>query len=135
MFVAILQADGGIVPLVIGFLCAHGLARFSMRSVMAEHAVYIYGKVSGEDFGTDAEREAIYELQRQLNSALAARKAGECDGNEFGNGTFKLFLYGPDADKVFAAIVPILKKTTWVQFDYAIKRYGRHGAREERVSL
>src|SRR5262245_19118988 len=32
LIMAVLQAYGGIVPLVIGFLCAHVLARFAMRN-------------------------------------------------------------------------------------------------------
>ncbi|MFW6438306.1 MAG: hypothetical protein ACOCZ7_04750, partial [Armatimonadota bacterium] len=63
---------------------------------------------------------------------------GEFDGNEIGGGEFTLFIYGEDADALFAAIESELRKLDPPPGDYyAIKRYGPpdEDARDERVNL
>ena len=37
------------------------------------------------------------------------RKLAKLDGNEIGQGEFVLYMYGPDAEKLFVAVEPILR--------------------------
>ena len=53
--------------------------------------------------------------------------AGEFDGHEFGDGSCTLFMYGPDADALFAAVEPILRASPLADGAYAVKRYGDVG--------
>lgn len=52
----------------------------------------------------------VREAQRALREALTAAGVGELDGNEFGGGEVVLFAYGPDADALFAAMAPALRR-------------------------
>lgn len=102
-----------------------------------EHAVITHLPLSGADFGSGEEREAVYELEARIETAVAA-VGGEHDGNEFGAGEAILYTYGPDADAVFDAIRECLGGFPVRPGAYAIKRYGAAddpAARQERVSL
>ncbi|WP_238011865.1 immunity 26/phosphotriesterase HocA family protein [Dactylosporangium sp. AC04546] len=59
-------------------------------------------------YGDESERAAVYGLQERLRAALDG--AGEFGGNEFGDGGVTLFLYGPDADRLYAAATPLLRE-------------------------
>ena len=103
----------------------------------AEHAVITHLPISGDDFGTEDEREAVYALEARIESAVAA-VGGEHDGNEFGSGEAVLYTYGPDADAVFEAIRGGFEDFPIRPGAYAIKRFGAAddpAAREERVPL
>lgn len=69
----------------------------------AEQAVITHLSISGDEFGTEDEREAVYALEARIESAGTAI-GGEYDGNEFGGGEAVLYAYGPDADALFEAI-------------------------------
>jgi hypothetical protein len=102
-----------------------------------EHAVITHLPLSGDEFGTDEERAAVFELEARIESAVAA-VGGEHDGNEFGDGEAVLYTYGPDADVLFNAIGECLPDFPLQPGAYAVKRYGAADdptAREERVSL
>jgi hypothetical protein len=102
-----------------------------------EHAVITHLPLSGDEFGTEAERDRVHELERRIEAAVAA-VGGEHDGDEFGGGEAVLFTYGPDADAVFNAVRECLGDFPLQPGAYAIKRYGAAddpSAREERVSL
>lgn len=91
---------------------------------MSEHAVLVYLNLSDERFGTSDEREKIHDLSDRLEQAIESRNAGEFDGDEFGDGQCTLFMYGPDADVLFAAIEPVLRDSPLAAGGYAIKRFG-----------
>ena len=65
-------------------------------------------------------------FERQLESAITAAQAGEYDGNEVAvdgsDGT--LYMYGPDADKLFAAIRPALEACSFMKGALVRLRYG-----------
>jgi hypothetical protein len=48
-------------------------------------------------------------LEDRLIDAVESGSVGAYDGNEFGPGVTTLFLYGPDAERLFAAIEPVLR--------------------------
>ena len=89
-----------------------------------DHAVIAHLLLSDRNFGTEAEREAIFALEDRLTYAIERARAGELDGNEFGGGECTLYMYGPDADRLYNAIVPVLQMNPLARGGYAIKRYG-----------
>ena len=74
--------------------------------VSSEHAVIIHYKLSDDAHGTVEEREAIFALEDRMEAAITAATAGEFDGNEFGGGEAVLYMYGPDRDRLWAAVEP-----------------------------
>ena len=85
-----------------------------------EHAVIVqfaYGS-------TDLSR--LFALEERLEAAIAEAGAGEFDGNEVASdgsdGT--LYMYGPDADKLFAAVRPTLESADFMRGARARLRYG-----------
>jgi hypothetical protein len=102
-----------------------------------DHAVITHLPLSGDEFGTDEEREGVQALEDRIEEAVA-EIGGEHDGDEFGGGEVVLYTYGPDADALLEAIRRCLDGFEVRPGAYAIKRYGRAddpGAREERVPL
>ena len=102
-----------------------------------DHAVITHLPLSGDDFGTQEEREAVHELEARIEEAVRAI-GGEHDGDEFGGGEAALFTYGPDADALLDAIQLCLRDFDVRPGAYAVKRYGPAedpNAREERVPL
>ena len=78
---------------------------------MLEHSVIIHFQYENTDL-TD-----LFELEDRLTKAIEAAGAGEFDGNEIaddGSDAF-LFMYGPDADKLYSAIEKELKKTGFMR--------------------
>ena len=72
---------------------------------MTEHAVIItfhYGS-------TNLDR--LFELEDQLEKAISEAKVGEYDGNEIAvdGSDGSLYMYGPDADRLFAVVEPIIR--------------------------
>ena len=87
-----------------------GMSRFKRRAKAQrvepepEHAVMIHFSLSGNEHGTVAEREAIFELENAIESIIETQALGEFDGNEFGGGEAVVYCYGPDAGRLFAGI-------------------------------
>ncbi|WP_108660841.1 hypothetical protein [Acuticoccus kandeliae] len=77
-----------------------------------------------DPFGSDREREIISDLADSLATAINTYGVGEFDGEEFGGGTCVLFMYGPDADRLFGVVEPILKACPLARGGFAVKRYG-----------
>ena len=101
-----------------------------------EHAFIVTPKLSDDRFGTDEERERIHEFSDQLEAAIESAGAGEFDGDEFGEGVCSLYMYGPNADALFAVVDPLLKASPLAKGAEGVKRYGEAsdpGAREEVV--
>ena len=71
---------------------------------MEEHAVIVYFEYAADSL------EPLYDLEEQLEAAIAAAGVGEFDGNEIAvdlsDGS--LYMYGPDADALFAVARPLL---------------------------
>jgi hypothetical protein len=102
-----------------------------------QHAVMVHLRLRAGAFGDDEEREAIFALEEQLTQAIQDASAGEFDGEMFGEGECILYMYGPDAERLFAIIEPILTLAPVTAGGFAIKQFGEAtdpSAREERVS-
>jgi hypothetical protein len=102
-----------------------------------DHAVIAHLSLSNGDMGTEQERDVIFLLEDRLSAAIERAGVGEFDGNEFGAGECVLYMYGPDADRLYDTIVPHLQMAAAARGGYAIKRYGEASdptAREVRVA-
>ena len=95
---------------------------------MTQHSVVVQFYDFAGKFWTEEQRslDPLFALEDELNEALEGTEAGELDGHEIavdGSDGF-LFLYGPDADALFAAIEPILRKSPLMPGADATLRYG-----------
>ena len=99
-----------------------------------EQAVFIY---------LDAARlpHEIYEqydlvtLEEQIDEMLSKSGVGELDGNEYGEDYVQLFLYGPDAQALFAEIEPILRNYPLCKNARVVLRLGENGSSSKEFLL
>lgn len=101
----------------------------------SEQAVIVHLKLADGKFGDPKERESIIALGDKLNQIIKKKKVGEYDGHEFGQGFATLYMYGPDANKLFDAIIETVKEQPSRSGSYITKRFGSPGAKEERRDL
>jgi hypothetical protein len=102
-----------------------------------EHAVIVSYALSGDGFGDENERTAVYALQHRLADAIEVADVGEFDGNEVGGGEAVLYAYGPNATRLFAAMEPHLR-TFPARPAHAVLRFGEAddpAAVEQRIDL
>lgn len=97
--------------------------------------IAIYFKVSNDEYGTDEERDVIHHFTDILAEVILKSGAGVFDGDEFGNGECGLFMYGPNADRLFNVVEPLLRGWKPLRGGYAIKRYGAPVGQSERVEF
>ena len=79
----------------------------------------------------------LFQLEDKLDKAISAAKAGIYDGNEMatdGSDGF-LYMYGPDADRLFAVVKPILEQTPFMKGATVTKQYGPPGEGTREVTL
>jgi hypothetical protein len=74
-------------------------------------------------------------LEDQLHSVIATANVGEFDGNEIGQGELTLYMYGPDAEKLFAVVAPVLRGAQLTQSAVASVRSGPPGSTARTVRL
>jgi hypothetical protein len=79
--------------------------------------------------------ERIYALEDKLTAAIKMASAGEFDGDEFGKGTCTLYMYGPDAERLYSATIKIIRGYRPAKGSYVIKRFGKPGAKQERIEF
>ena len=79
----------------------------------------------------------LWTLEEQLIEILERDGIGVLDGNQVGRTETVLYLYGPDADALFAGIKPVLLPNSLCQNARVTVRYGGTGApsREERIPM
>lgn len=103
-----------------------------------QNALIVHLRLTGGKFGTASEVADCQALEDQLEKEIARAGVGEMDGNEIGEGECTLFMYGPDADRLFSAIERSLRASPLARGAWATKRYGSAEdprAREVRVDL
>lgn len=86
----------------------------------AEHAVIVHFQYGSTDLSR------LFALERKLEAAIEAAGAGEHDGHEInvdGSDGY-LYMYGPDADRLFEAVRPVLEITDFTKGATATVRYG-----------
>jgi hypothetical protein len=93
-------------------------------------------RLSNRSMGVRKERDQIVALEDQLAEVLERTGAGECEGDEFGEGECTIYFTGPDAERLFLTLQPHLQKSPLCRGAHAIKRYGcTDEAPQERVRL
>jgi hypothetical protein len=70
--------------------------------------------------------DALYEVEEQLEAAINAAGVGEFDGNEIAvdlsDGS--LYMYGPDAEALFAVVRPVLAGAACLRNARVTLRFG-----------
>ncbi|MGA2068876.1 MAG: hypothetical protein ABSG86_28175 [Thermoguttaceae bacterium] len=74
-------------------------------------------------------------IEDRLIDAVARDGLGEFDGNEVGPTETTLFLYGPDAEKLFAGIEVTLRGYPLCQGARVVIRHGGPGSPQREVKL
>jgi hypothetical protein len=76
----------------------------------------------------------LFELEMDLEVEIIAANVGELDGNEVATdgSDGMLFMYGPDADRLFETVKPVLEACSFMKDARVTLRYGSPGA-EQRV--
>lgn len=97
--------------------------------------IAVYLKLSNDNYGTDTERASIHEFTSILDKVIKESGQGFFDGDEFGEGEASLYMYGPNADKLFKVVEPLLRNWEPLKGGYAIKRYGAPVDQRERVQF
>ncbi len=86
---------------------------------------------------TDLSR--LFELESTLEAAITHAKAGEFDGNEVAvdGSDGIIYMYGPDADRLFRVVEPILNATSFMDGARVTIRYGppADDVREREVTI
>ncbi|MBR0831111.1 hypothetical protein JQ596_36945 [Bradyrhizobium manausense] len=95
---------------------------------MTEHAVIIRFRYGSTNL------DRLFELEGQLDAAISKAEVGEYDGNEIAvdGSDGSLYMYGPDADRLFAVVEPIIRAHSFMKGAQVRRRYGgaKSGARE-----
>jgi hypothetical protein len=100
-----------------------------------EQAVILKLKLAFGPMGNEEERKRITELERQLENAIKQSASGDFDGDEYGGGFCTIYMYGPSAERLFASVQPKLKVFRASSGSYVIKRYGKPGSKQDRITL
>lgn len=74
-------------------------------------------------------------IEDRLIEIIERERVGEFDGNEVGQGEATLFMYGPDAERLFAAIEQTLREYPLCQGARVEIRRGGPGAPQREVRL
>lgn len=87
---------------------------------MSDHAVIVrfaYG---------DRDLDDLFELEDQLEAAIEQEGVGEYDGNEVAvdGSEATLYMYGPDAERLFSVVRPILAPVPYMKGAEVLLRFG-----------
>lgn len=87
---------------------------------MSEHAVIVYFKYGINNL------EPFFKLEEELLEIIGKSNVGEYDGNEIAddNSEGSYYMYGPDADKLFSTVEPVLRKAIFLKGAKVLMHYG-----------
>jgi hypothetical protein len=105
---------------------------------MSEHCVQLQFPLSNNSDSEQDEHGKLFDFEDALSDAISAASVGEFDGNDLGGGECTFYMYGPDADKLFTAIQPVISTyQELVAGGHALLRYGppEDGIREVKVEI
>ena len=71
-----------------------------MTTPQLEQAVIVCAALPPND--ADEILDELSALEDQLTETIKVAHVGEFDGNEIGQGELKLYMYGPDAERLFS---------------------------------
>ncbi|TAL05986.1 MAG: hypothetical protein EPO07_02585, partial [Verrucomicrobia bacterium] len=99
----------------------------------AEQALIVHFKYGSTNL------DALFALEDKLEKAVEKVDGATYDGHEIAvdGSDGRLYIYGPDAEQLFAAVVSFLKKTPFMKGARIVKRFGppEDGVREEEVFI
>ena len=107
--------------------------RAAIRAGGPEQALLLHLRLPESQTGD--ETPTIVALEEAIESALRAHRAGEFEGHDLRDGVWTLYLYGPDAARIFDSVAEVVRSARLDPSSHAILRFGGRGAREERVAL
>lgn len=81
------------------------------------------------------EEHDLATLEDQLEQAINAAQAGDFDGNEFGPGVVTLYMYGPDAERLFSVVEAPLRAYPLCAGAKVVVRRGGPGSPERTLVL
>jgi hypothetical protein len=100
----------------------------------AEQAVLVY--LDGSSLPDEVyEQNDLATIEDRIIAALAGKGLGEFDGNEIGPGGATLYLYGPEAERLFALIEPVLTAYPLCRNARVVIRKGGPGAPQREILL
>ena len=111
---------------------------FGQKEVAAkspDQAVIVHVPLSDGANGTPEEFAHLTALEEKMEEVIAVAAVGELDGNEFGQGDFTYFMYGSDAEHLFATVEPILRGDLLTKRGHALLRYGPPGSAQRKIEL
>jgi hypothetical protein len=107
--------------------------RAAIRAGSQEQALLLRLRLPESQVGD--ETPTIIALEESIESALRQHRTGEFDGHDLRDGVWTLYLYGPDANRIFESVEEVVRRARLDPSSHAIMRFGGRGAREERVLL
>ncbi len=122
------QPVAGVIPVaaIVTVLLAAGCSAEPAPTAAPEQAVRVHLPDGPAAVDLLLLEEALIE---------AVREVGESDGNAIGPGEVVLYLYGPDADAILAAVRPALDGASLPVGSHAVVRRGPPGSAEESTIL
>lgn len=95
-------------------------SRNKLKVTKKEHAVIVYFSYGLSDL------QPLFEFEDEIIKVVTRTKTGEFDGNEVAANLHdgRLYLYGPDGDKLFNAIKPLLESNDFTKTAEVTIRYG-----------
>jgi hypothetical protein len=104
------------------------------KSAAPEQAVIV--RLRGSSLPAEVyEKYDVSTLEDQLRDAIEQKGLGEFDGNEFGAEETVLYMYGPDAERLFAGIESVLRAYPLCKEGVAVIRRGPPGSPQREVNL
>ena len=97
----------------------------------ARHALVVEFKYGLKDLGP------LREVEDRLDTAIKSASVGEYDGDEIATNLSDgfLYMYGPDADGLFAVVRRVLESAPFMWGAVVRVRYGPPGSRETKVTI
>ncbi|UWZ82307.1 hypothetical protein [Occallatibacter riparius] len=74
-------------------------------------------------------------LEDQLIEEIETNRAGELDGHETGDSVTTIYLYGPDANRLYDVVEPVLKDYPLCKNARVVIRKGGPGSPQSEVQL
>ena len=108
--------------LLLALSAALGLSQAAPAQA-ADHAVIVAFRYGSTDL------QPLFALEQELERAIAAARAGEYDGNEIAadGSVGTLYMYGPDADRLYESVRPVLEASPLMRGAQITRRYGPPG--------
>lgn len=124
-----------LLVVLLAFVGLHLYKTHHAAVAAEEQAVILKLKLVSGPMGNEEERKRITELEDQLANTIKQSSSGDLDGDEYGGGFCTIYMYGPSAERLFNSVQRTLKGFPAASGSYAIKRYGKPGSKQDRITL